>query len=234
MSLEIIPISKAHGNKFNIPKFLPQPPFRMVFVAPTNSGKSTVINNMLSKLAFGYKGVFKKNVFLFSPSSQYDEVLDSLSIKEENIKSFLDEQFIDDIIDDQKGIINEHGKSKAPHLLFIFDDVVLQIKKTGDNALKRIFYYGRKYNISCMITTQKYKALQTDYRLNASSYIYFLNTNNKEKETITDDQPINKEDFHEIWSIAKENGNYSFIYVNMSQSIKERYYINFTKHVIMK
>lgn len=233
MSLEIKPITKQKGNEFNIPKFLPQPPFRMVFVAPTNSGKTTVINNMLSKSAFGYNSVFKKNIFLFSPSSQYDDVLDSLNIKEDNIRNFLDEEFIDEIVEDQKRIIQEHGKKKSPHLLFIFDDVVLQIKKTGDNALKRIFYYGRKYNISCMITTQKYKALQTDYRLNASSYIYFLNTNNKEKETITDDQPIDKEDFHEIWRLAKEDGNYSFIYVNMSQPIKERYYINFTKHVIM-
>ena len=58
MSLAIKPISKAQGNKFNIPKFLPQPPFRMVFVAPTNSGKTTVINNMLSKPVFGYKAVF--------------------------------------------------------------------------------------------------------------------------------------------------------------------------------
>lgn len=234
MSLVIKPISKAQGNKFNIPKFLPQPPFRMVFVAPTNSGKTTTINNMLSKPIFGYKAVFKKNIFLFSPSSQYDEALDSLEIKEENTRNFLDEDFIDEITEDQKAIIQEHGKAKAPHLLFLFDDVVLQIKKTGDNALKRIFYYGRKYNISCMITTQKYKALQTDYRLNASSYIYFLNTNNKEKETITDDQPIDKETFHEIWNLAKEDSNYSFIYVNMGLPIKERYFINFIKHVIMK
>jgi len=234
MSLEIKPVAKAKQNQFNIPKFLPQPPFRMVFVAPTNSGKTTVINNMLTKPAFGYKSVFKKNIFLFSPSSKYDDVLDGIDIKEDNIKANLDEPFIDEIVEDQKKIIEEHGKKKSPHLLFIFDDVVLQIKKTGDNALKRIFYYGRKYNISCMITTQKYKALQTDYRLNASNYVYFLNTNNREKNTIAEDQPIDRDDFYEIWDLAKEDGNYSFIYVNVSQPVKERYYINFTKHVVIK
>ena len=85
-----------------------------------------------------------------------------------------------------------------------------------------------------MITTQKYKALQTDYRLNASNYVYFLNTNNKEKTTIAEDQPIDKEYFDEIWELAKNEGNYSFIYVNVNQPVKERYYINFTKHVVIK
>lgn len=234
MSLEIKPVSKAKNHAFNIPSFLPQPPFRMVFVAPTNSGKTTVINNMLSRPSFGYKAVFKNNIFLFSPSSKFDDVLDGLNIKESNIKTELDEPFIDEIMEDQKKIISEHGKKKSPHLLFIFDDVVLQIKKTGDNSLKRIFYYGRKYNISSMITTQKYKALQTDYRLNASNYIYFLNTNNKEKTTITDDQPIDKDLFNQIWERAQNDGNYSFIYVNLNQPVKDRYYINFTKHIIMK
>ncbi len=65
----------------------------------------------------------------------------------------------------------------------IFDDVVLQIKNTKENILKKIFFYGRKYKISCIITSQKYIALPPDYRLNASQYIYFLNVNGKERKT---------------------------------------------------
>ena len=234
MSLTIKPISTKKDDNFNIPSFLPQPPFRMVVVAPSNSGKTTLINNMLSKPSFHYKQLFKKNIFLFSPSSSYDEALDTLKIKEENIRPNLDEEFIDSIIEDQKEIIQEHGKKEAPHLLFLFDDIVLQVKKTNDNALKRIFYYGRKYKISCIITTQKYKSLPTDYRLNASNYIYFLNTNGKEKNTICDDQPIEKSDFMKIWELAKEEGKYSFIYVNTKDGSKNQYYINFTKHIIIK
>jgi hypothetical protein len=58
-----------------------QLPFRLIVIAPTSSGKSTMIHHILSKSQFGYKKVFKNNVFLFSPSNNFDEVLYSLQSK---------------------------------------------------------------------------------------------------------------------------------------------------------
>ena len=42
---------------------------------------------------------------------------------------------IDEIVQDQKEVINEHGKANAPHILFIFEDVVLEMPKTRDSPL---------------------------------------------------------------------------------------------------
>ncbi len=234
MTLAISPVKTTPPENHNIPHFMMQLPFRLIVIAPTSSGKSTMIHNILSKSQFNYKQVFKNNIFLFSPSNNFDEVLDSLNIKDENKKDFMDEEFIENIIDEQKELIEKNVKAKAPHILMISDDVVLQIKNTKENILKKIFFYGRKYKISCIITSQKYKALPPDYRLNASQYIYFLNVNGKEKQAIADDQAIEKKTFYKIWKMAEDDGQYSFIYVNIKEPIKTRYYINFLKRVIIK
>ena len=234
MSLVIKPIPKKDPDDLGIRSFLPQLPFRMVVVAPSESGKTTMIYNMLTRQSFKYKTVFKNNIFPFSPSIGYDDALDDMGIKEENRRNELDETFVNAIIDEQKTLIDEHGKAHVPHILMLFDDVVLQIRNTKDNALKRIFFYGRKYKISCIITTQKYKALAPDYRLNASNYIYFLNVSEKEKYSIVDDQPTDKKIFEQIWKRAQDQGTYAFIYVNMKQNVKDRYYINFTEHITIK
>jgi GTPase SAR1 family protein len=234
MTLAITQVKTTPPENHNIPSFMMQLPFRLIVIAPTSSGKSTMIHNLLSKPQFNYKQVFKNNIFLFSPSNNFDEVLDSLKIKDENKKDFMDEEFIENIMEEQKELIEKNNKSKAPHILMIFDDVVLQIKNTKENILKKIFFYGRKYKISCIITSQKYKALIPDYRLNASNYIYFLNVNSKEKQAIADDQAIEKKTFYQIWKIAEDDGQYSFIYVNLKEPIKSRYYINFLKRVNIK
>jgi GTPase SAR1 family protein len=234
MTLAITQVKTTPPENHNIPHFMMQLPFRLIVIAPTSSGKSTMIHNLLSKPQFNYKQVFKNNIFLFSPSNNFDEVLDSLKIKDENKKDFMDEEFIENIMEEQKELIEKNNKSKAPHILMIFDDVVLQIKNTKENILKKIFFYGRKYKISCIITSQKYKALIPDYRLNASNYIYFLNVNSKEKQAIADDQAIEKKTFYQIWKIAEDDGQYSFIYVNLKEPIKSRYYINFLKRVNIK
>ena len=70
--------------------------------------------------------------------------------------------------------------------------------------------------------------------MNASQYIYFLNVNGKEKQAIADDQAIEKKTFYKIWKMAEDDGQYSFIYVNIKEPIKTRYYINFLKRVIIK
>ena len=235
MSLAIKPIHEEKSDKLNIPDRLPQPPFRMILVACSNSGKTTVINNLLSHKQFGYKQLFKKNIFLFSPSAHYDTALDNLNLKEKNIREKFDQEFIDEIVQDQKEVINEHGKANAPHILFIFDDVVLEMPKTKDSPLKKLFFYGRKYKISLMITTQKYRLLDPAYRLNASHWIYFTgNINNFELNAIADDQPLDKNTFKKIWKRATEEGQYSFIYANMKEPIKQRYYITFEQRVSIK
>lgn len=234
MALEIKPITGSTKEKHDIPNILPQPPFRLILVAPSSSGKTTLINNILTRSEFGYNKLFKKNVFLFSPSIKYDDALDKLGVKDDNTRSHYDEKFINEIVEDQKEVINKHGKNKAPHILMLFDDIVLELPKTKSSELKKLFFYGRKFKISLIITTQKYRQLEPAYRLNASQYVYFQNINTKEYDAIADDQPISKTVFKNIWKHAQDQGEYSFVYVDLTEKLKDRYYINFTSRVRIK
>ena len=144
MTLAITQVKTTPPENHNIPSFMMQLPFRLIVIAPTSSGKSTMIHNLLSKSQFNYKQVFKNNIFLFSPSNNFDEVLDSLKIKDENKKDFMDEEFIENIMEEQKELIEKNNKSKATHILMIFDDVVLQIKNTKENILKKNIFLWKK------------------------------------------------------------------------------------------
>ena len=144
MTLAITQVKTTPAENHNIPSFMMQLPFRLIVKAPTSSGKSTMIHNLLCKSQFGYKKIFKNNVFLFSPSNNFDEVLDSLNIKNENKKDFMDEEFIENIMEEQKELIEKNNKAKAPHILMIFDDVVLQIKNTKQNILKKNIFLWKK------------------------------------------------------------------------------------------
>jgi phage pi2 protein 07 len=107
MTLAITQVKTTPPENHNIPSFMMQLPFRLIVIAPTSSGKSTMIHNLLSKPQFNYKQVFKNNIFLFSPSNKFDEVLDSLKIKDENKKDFMDEEFIENIMEEQKELIEK-------------------------------------------------------------------------------------------------------------------------------
>jgi hypothetical protein len=64
--------------------FLPILPMRMLIVAPSNSGKSNLLKNMLLRQEFGYRDYFTDpttnalNYFVFSRTLGADHALDSL------------------------------------------------------------------------------------------------------------------------------------------------------------
>lgn len=63
----------CHPLKF---KHLPNPSecFRLIFFSPSNSGKSNVIKNMITRSEFGYNNYYKNNIFLFSRTVDIDPV----------------------------------------------------------------------------------------------------------------------------------------------------------------
>ena len=66
MTLEIKPIKTSFKEKHDIPDILPQPAFRLILVAPSSSGKTTLVNNLLTRPEFGYKKLFKKKKIIFT------------------------------------------------------------------------------------------------------------------------------------------------------------------------
>lgn len=192
MSLDykIVPLHKKIKVNSKIPNFLPQPCFRLCIIAPSFSGKSTLIQNLLQK-KFGYKKYFSDNIFLFSKTSDVNDEYDEL-INEKNIKNCMDYDFLDELIKEQEENINNYEKYNT-NCLLIFDDMITDLNN-NDEMMKKLFFMGRHYLFSIIITSQTYHGLPKNYRLNCSHMIIYL-LPDKDIKSIIDEISIKKINF---------------------------------------
>jgi len=223
---QIEPLIKIEPDKSHIPEFLPAAPFRMLFVAPSNSGKSLIIGNLLSKPEFGMKQTFKSNIWMFSPTYESgDPSYHGVDIKKENIYNNYDESAINAILNEQRSIIAKRGKKRSPHLLFVLDDLITAIPQSRQSSLVTLFFSGRHAKISLIVTSQTAKSIPKPIRLNASAMV-ILRVNNIEVKALAEEQQVDTHVFEEMYRTATAEP-YSFLYINLTKPISERYYERF-------
>lgn len=196
----------------NISAPLPKPPFSLVLIAPTKSGKSNIIVNLLKNSYFGYDDVFDE-IYYISPTVGIDDTLKSIN-EDDNIIKISEEddlKFLDDILND----IVKNQKSKAKEerepVLIVLDDCLDYLKKS--KRLDSLPSYSRHYNISIIITTQVYNALPTKLRKNASCYLIARIYNNKDLQNIEEEIGANFSDFKANYDKATKE-KYSFLFVD--------------------
>ena len=223
---QIEPLIKLEPDKSHIPDFLPAAPFRMLFVAPSNSGKSLIIGNLLSKPEFGLKQTFKSNIWMFSPTYENgDPSYHGVNIKKENIYNSYDENAINAILNEQRSIIAKRGKKRSPHLLFVLDDLITAIPQSRHSQLVTLFFSGRHVKVSLIVTSQTAKSIPKPIRLNASAMI-ILRVNNIEVKALAEEQQVDIDIFEEMYRTATAEP-YSFLFINLTKPISERYYERF-------
>ncbi len=196
--------------------------FFLYISGAANSGKSTLL---LSLLKNNYNKKFN-NIFFFSPSVH--TINADLLLNKSKIYTNLDS--LDEILlktsDAYKdGLQNGQVEST----LIIIDDLINQFKRNNKTLLKLI-YNRAHYNISLMITSQKFRELPLQYRSNASHIIQFGTKNISELDSFMNETNIfyNKQDFLKL---IKEIfiKKYSFIYVNM---IDNKCFKNFEEEIV--
>ena len=92
---------------------LPVPPFRLIVVAPSSSGKSIMISNFISSNNFPYRNYFGNNIFIFSPTFKMGSMEGMTNIKKENIFDTFDVEVLNSIIREQKDLVELYGKKKV-------------------------------------------------------------------------------------------------------------------------
>lgn len=228
----IIKAPETKEDKNEISKILFQPPFRIIVVAPSNSGKSVLISNLISSHDLPYRKFFKKNIFIWSSTFNLNDPSFSMSdnIEQSNIYDEYNENSIMEIVNEQIGIIHKYSKKKAPHLLFIFDDVVQDLPKTKMSIMNKLFFSARHYNISLILLSQQYKMVNRPLRLNASDIIIFQTGNNQEIQKIAEEQAIEVNRFKQILKEATEEP-FSFLVIHNKLPIKDRYQLRLSTHI---
>lgn len=210
----------------------PDPAFRLIVYAPSHSGKSYTINDLLTNPKYGYKKVFKPSqIFIMSPTYESDESYKDLKqyMKgyEDNVVDNYDEEFIQKILKFQR---SKKREGKARPVLLLVDDLITAVNAKRQSEMIDLFLKGRHSFVSIILTSQKFKYIPSGIRINSDVNIFFSNNmNRKELQDIAEEAP---DDVINILTKDLRKNNYfqyDFIYSNLKKPFNERYYRNFDK-----
>lgn len=148
-----------------VPEPLPNPSFLWALVAPPRSGKSTLICNIVSNKAFGYKFDL---IVIVSPTAAHDDTYKTIltSPKTQTIV-YSDPSKLPTII---AGLCKvQEDTFLENHVLLIIDDCLGYLNKN----LEKIAAKYRHYKISMMIASQQFKFLPPVVRTCANFWTLF-------------------------------------------------------------
>lgn len=234
---EYLPDKRVKIRKFNFScdepdKSIPEPlpnilNFFMLVCGRPGSGKTTLILNLLCKRGKMYNRKFDK-IYIFSPSLTTMKDNPFACIPEEQIYNELN-------IEDLTGVLEEI-KDTGEKVLFVFDDVVNDIKKSSQiqtliskMLMNRRHLAGANGSTSFIITTQVYNKLPAPIRKTASHIIIYHTKNKKELDTIYDELIIiPKTDFYNILKYCFDKKN-NFLYLIIDKSYEKMFHKCFNR-----
>ena len=205
-------VSKTDNPNYNLHHF--DVPFRALCVAPSGSGKSNFICNLISLFCKG--------------RGTYDEIHIFCKSKDEALYRFL--------CDKSKGLIEVHEdllklkpiNEYKPHeqTLLIFDDLVTDLKTHP--VISEIFIRGRKKNISSMFLSQSYYATPKIIRQNISYCVILKLGGSRDVNALLREVSIGltKEQLMYMYNDATRN-KFNCLIVDLEKSGNERYRKNF-------
>ena len=220
---------------------VPRVPLRMVLLAPSGSGKTVLLSNLI---LHQYRGCFER-IYVFSPSVDLDatwepvkkyqtDVLHAGANKDEKLYyDHYDPDELENVIEVQHKItkhLKKQGRKKLFSILIIVDDFADDPKFTRQSKLLHsLFTRGRHNSISTIVSTQKFASCHPIIRVNATALIVYRLRNYKELEAFVEEVAgaITKKELVEIYKFATE-GEYSFLYVNLvAKTVKDMFYRTF-------
>ena len=206
-------------------------PFRMVICAKTGLGKTNLLANLLLRPEFYLNDFHGDDIYIWSGSLSGDAklktVIEQKNIPEGNTFDGYNEDILKELYDVFVDEFNERTASKKRiyNKLIILDDLSYTkcLKDKNATYINKVFMNGRKFNISIIITSQKYTDISTSQRANFSSCILYNSANSQvEKFEMDTNHMKNKKSFFNMWhNHIKEKRD--FIVVNHSNPIEDMY-----------
>ena len=135
-------------------------PFRMCVSAPSGSGKTTFLLNLLQRFSTG-KGTFAK-IYIITRNA--DESLYNY------LKTKSDQIFIKEGLENLPNLDKDFDKTDGTQSIVCFDDLVLA---KNQKPIENYYLRSRKFNVSCVYLSQAYHSIPIFIRKN-SQYVVIL------------------------------------------------------------
>ena len=229
----------------------PKVPFRAIITGPSGSGKSVLLTNMVLDI---YKGVFSR-IYIWSPSINVDTIWnpvkkyikEGMKVDTDKEKCFFEEfipEELEKVIETQHKITEYSKKNKFKKLypiLLILDDIADDPRIARYSKLLNSTYVrGRHNEISVITSVQKFNALNTLIRVNATHLFFYKVRNFKEIELLQDELSAlprrsrlqdSKDALYKMYEIATAEPH-SFLYINLlEKDINKMFMIKFNKYM---
>ena len=211
-------------------------PARLILVGKSQySGKTSCLVNLLEQEDPRlYKRHFDgDNIFIFSSSLGNDQKLQYIIDQHEIPSANLYEGFCENILCEVIESIEDQYQDccaeeiAPPHSLVVLDDCSWGggLKRKQHGAIAKLFCNSRHYNVSVILTSQKYSSVLTTARENATGCI-FWKCSQKQLDLIANDHNFlpKKKVFNTMFRTLTEKPH-SFMVVNYSNT-PERLYMN--------
>jgi hypothetical protein len=224
---------------------MPKLPLRGVILAPSGSGKTVLLSNLILKM---YRGCFER-IYVFSPSVNVDQTWEAVKKYQEDVmkvkESDADKLYFDHynpeelehIIETQHKVILHMKKQKHSHLfsvLVIVDDFADDPSfSRHSKLLHSLFTRGRHNSISTIVSSQKFNAVAPIIRVNATFLVVYKLRNTKDLETFLEEISgmIGRKELIELYQMATKDP-YSFLYINLvAPKLNDTFFITFSKKI---
>jgi len=227
----------------------PDLPTSFILAAPTASGKTMIILNLLLRY---YKDMFAR-IWFFSPSIKLDpqyaplrKYLEKMSDQDKEPLMFedLDPQALGKILDEQRAICEECRKRKQPipQVCVILDDLadrgdILQKRQgaaSGGSWLVTLATRGRHFGVTWIVSSQVLNLVGTVIRKNCRAMCVWRLRNAKEVETLCEELSgvYDKNTLLEMYRAATAEP-YSFMFIRLDAKTRETmFYLRFEQRLV--
>lgn len=227
----ITPLPTEKDKIYNPPAALadiiPRVTSNVIFCGSSGSGKSTLLVSLLLKPQFYPEGTFDR-IVLISPTCKSDDIqkqLHHLIDPEDLIDDLKDAgKFLEELMEEQRGIIESEGAAAAPRVCVIFDDCVANKEFTKLPVFTKCFIASRHYGFTTMICSQSWTQVPRRCRLQAQNVFFFPGSNSEQEVLSEEVSPpgFAKRRCMNLIAFATE-GPYNFLHFNRRVPIHERY-----------
>ena len=153
-----------------------------------------------------------------------------------------DEAKLGEILSTQKAVVKHQKEEKVSNKIFsivvVVDDFadspVVMSSRAGGSSLNMLLSRGRHIFCSCMLSSQKMRAVGSICRINAQALIVFSQRNKMELDCIIEEVSnyYDKKILLEMYTIATSEP-YSFWYINLAASrLDDVFWLRFEQRMI--